>query len=66
MNVITSCKRCNQKKGHKTLKEAKMELLYLPYEPNHHEHLLLQNRNVLADQMEFLMAGVPKNSRLIS
>ena len=66
MNVITSCKTCNSKKGHKTLKEAKMELLYLPYEPNHWENMILQNRTILADQMEFLMAGIPKNSRLIA
>lgn len=64
MNVITSCKTCNSKKGHKTLKEAKMELLYLPYEPNHWENMILQNRTILADQMEFLMNGIPKNSRI--
>lgn len=66
MNVITSCKICNSKKGHKTLKEAGMELLYLPYQPNHWENMILQNRTILADQMEFLMTGIPKNSRLIA
>lgn len=66
MNVITSCKTCNSEKGHKTLKEANMELLYLPYEPNHWENMILQNRTILADQMEFLMTGIPKNSRLIA
>jgi 5-methylcytosine-specific restriction endonuclease McrA len=65
MNVVTACKPCNSKKGSKTLKEAKMELLYAPYVPTHHEHLLLQNRTVLACQMEYLMTGLPKNSRLL-
>lgn len=64
MNVVTACKECNSEKSNKTLQEAKLELLYLPYEPNHWENMILQNRVVLADQMEFLMAGVPKNSRL--
>jgi 5-methylcytosine-specific restriction endonuclease McrA len=64
MNVVTSCKDCNSKKGNKSLKEAKMELLYLPYVPNHHENLFLQNRNILADQMDYLMSGIPKHSRL--
>jgi hypothetical protein len=64
-NVVTSCIPCNQKKGCKSLKQSGMELLYVPYEPNHYEHLLLQNRHVLADQMAYLMTGVPKHSRLI-
>jgi hypothetical protein len=41
-----------------------MPLLYLPYVPNRHEHMILQNRRILADQMEYLMARVPKHSRL--
>lgn len=65
MNVVTSCRTCNSLKGSKTLKEAKLELLYLPYAPNHHENLLLQNRMILYDQMEYLMTGVPKHSRLL-
>jgi hypothetical protein len=65
MNVVTACKPCNQKKGCKTLKEARMELIYVPYEPNHFENLILQNRNILADQMEYLLSGVPKHSRII-
>ncbi len=64
-NVVTSCIDCNQKKGCKTLKEAGLELRYVPYEPNHFENLILQNRNILADQMEYLMTGVPKHSRIV-
>jgi hypothetical protein len=65
MNVVTACKPCNQRKGNKTLKESKMELLYLPYVPSHFENMILQNRNILADQMEYLLAGVPKHSRIL-
>jgi 5-methylcytosine-specific restriction endonuclease McrA len=65
MNCVTACKECNSKKGHKTLKEARMELLYAPYAPNHYENMILQHRTILADQMEYLMAGVPKHSRIL-
>jgi len=65
MNVVTACKDCNSKKGHKTLKEARMELLYAPYVPNHYENMILQHRTILADQMDYLLAGVPKHSRIL-
>ena len=64
-NCVTACKRCNQRKGDRTPEQAHMELLYLPYAPNHYEHLILLNRNILADQMEYLISGVPKTSRLL-
>jgi len=41
-----------------------MPLLYVPHVPNLHEGFILRNRRILADQMEFLMAGVPRHSRL--
>lgn len=65
MNVVTACKVCNGKKGNKTLKESRMELIYLPYEPSHYENMILQNRTILADQMEYLLSGVPKHSRIL-
>lgn len=65
MNTVTACKRCNQRKGSKLLKECSMELLYVPYVPNHYEALILLNRNILQDQMEYLISGVPKNSRVL-
>lgn len=64
MNVVTCCARCNQRKDDKTLEEAGLQLLYVPYVPSRAEHLILENRNILADQMEFLLAFVPENSRL--
>ena len=65
MNCVTACKECNSKKSDKTLKEARMELLYAPYVPNHYENMILQHRTILADQMEYLLAGVPKHSRIL-
>lgn len=64
MNVVTACKKCNSEKGNLTLKEARMELLYVPYVPSHFENMILQNRYILADQMEYLLSGVPKYSRI--
>ena len=63
-NTVTSCRRCNTKKGSRTPEQAEMPLLYVPYVPNRHEHFILRNRRILADQMEYLLAGVPKTSRL--
>lgn len=63
MNVVTACKSCNQKKDDKTLKEAGLKLLYVPYVPSHAEALILKNRNILADQMSFLLALLPAESR---
>jgi len=65
MNVVTACKDCNSKKGHKLLKECGLELLYVPYAPNHYENMILQNRTIRADQMDYLLAGVPKHSRIL-
>lgn len=64
MNCVTACFHCNNKKDNKSLKEARMELLYVPYVPDKAEALILANRNILADQMEFLLAYIPKNSRV--
>jgi hypothetical protein len=32
--------------------------------PSLHEDMILRGRRIMADQMEFLLAGVPRNSRL--
>jgi 5-methylcytosine-specific restriction endonuclease McrA len=65
MNIVTSCRKCNARKGDRLLKEVGMELVYVPYVPCHYENLILQSRTILADQMEYLMAGLPKNSRVL-
>lgn len=64
MNVVTACRSCNTLKGGRTPEAAGLPLLYAPYVPNRHEHLILQNRRILQDQMEYLMARVPRHSRL--
>jgi len=64
MNVVTACRGCNTRKGGRSPEQAGMPLLYVPYVPNRHEHFILRNRRILADQMEYLLAGVPKSSRL--
>lgn len=53
-NVVTACKRCNARKGNRTPDEARMPLLAIPYVPNLAEYLVLRNRRILGDQMEFL------------
>ena len=64
MNVVTACRACNEKKSDRTPEIAGMELIYLPYVPNRAEYLILTNRRILADQMEFLAQHVPAQSRL--
>lgn len=64
MNVVTACRVCNMRKGGRTPESAGMPLLYAPYVPNSYEHLILQNRRILQDQMEYLMVKVPQHSRL--
>lgn len=62
-NLVTSCNGCNNFKRDRTPEEAGMKLLYTPYEPNRAEWLLLSNRRILADQMDFLLSKVPEESR---
>ena len=66
MNVVTACRACNHRKSNRTPEQAHMPLLYAPYVPNLWEDFILRNRRILADQMSFLMAHVPKSSRLLS
>ncbi|HNT40506.1 MAG TPA: HNH endonuclease [Rubrivivax sp.] len=64
MNCITACRGCNGRKGNRMPEEARMSLLYLPYVPSLHEDMILRGRRILADQMEYLLASVPRSSRL--
>ncbi len=64
MNCITACRACNGRKGNRMPEEAHMSLMYLPYVPSLHEDMILRGRRILADQMEFLLASVPRHSRL--
>jgi 5-methylcytosine-specific restriction endonuclease McrA len=64
MNCITACRACNGRKGCRLPEEARMSLLYLPYVPSLHEDMILRGRRILANQMDFLLASVPRHSRL--
>ncbi|MGI9334001.1 MAG: HNH endonuclease, partial [Gammaproteobacteria bacterium] len=63
-NVVTACMPCNHAKGARTPEQANMTLLAVPYVPNRAEYLVLSNRRILADQMEFLRKRFRKGSRL--
>ena len=63
MNLVAACKACNNRKANRTPEAAGMKLHYVPYVPNRYEAFILSNRKILADQMEFLLQGVPKSSR---
>ena len=64
MNCVTACTRCNGRKDNRTPEEANMMLKYVPYVPDRAEGLILNNRNILADQMEFLKNFLPQHSRV--
>lgn len=70
-NVITACKTCNHMKADLPIGLARdedgdlMQLLYVPYIPSHVERLILANRTILADQMDFLKAMLPSHSRIL-
>ena len=59
-NVVSACFHCNSRKGNRTPQQANMPLLAVPYRPSWIEHLILSNRNILADQMAFLKAQLPR------
>lgn len=63
-NVVTACKRCNNHKAGRTPEEARMQLLAIPFTPNHAEYIYLKGRRILADQMQFLKAHFPRSSPL--
>jgi len=63
-NVVTACKRCNNRKAGRTPEQAGMELLAVPFTPTHAEYIYLQGKRILADQMEFLLAHFPRTSPL--
>ena len=62
-NVVAACFHCNSRKGGRTPQQASMPLLAVPYRPSWIEHLILSNRNILADQMEFLVSHLPRDRR---
>jgi hypothetical protein len=65
-NVVSACFHCNSRKGNRTPQQAGMPLLAIPYRPSWVEHLILSNRNILADQMAFLKNHLPRNARQLA
>lgn len=63
-NVVTSCRRCNNRKADRSPEQANMQLLAIPFVPNQYEFLYLSNHNVLADQMEFLSTRFSRHIQL--
>ena len=61
-NVVSACFHCNSRKGGRTPQQASMPLLAVPFRPSWIEHLILSNRNILADQMAFLTSQLPKRA----
>ena len=66
MNVVASCRPCNQRKADRSPEDCNMPLLYAPYVPSRWEDLILQARkdHILGDQFDFLRAGLPPHSRI--
>jgi len=62
-NVVTACRSCNTRKGNRRPEEAHMPLIYVPYAVCRNEGFILSNRRILADQMAFLQASLPRHSR---
>lgn len=62
-NVVSACTVCNLVKSNRTPQQAHMPLLAVPYRPSWVEHLIMSNRNILADQMEFLVNHLPRDRR---
>lgn len=63
-NVVACCGGCNKAKDDMTPDEAGMRLLYVPYTPSRAEYMILMNRKILANQMDFLLDRVDESSRL--
>jgi hypothetical protein len=55
-NVASACRACNNRKSNRTPDEWGVELIAVPYTPCYAEHLLLNGKIILADQMAFLQA----------
>lgn len=77
MNVVSACWSCNAMKGDilpgaklpgKSLgpqMTGRMDPLFVPYVPCRAEHMILKNRGIKADQMQFLLERVKnKQSRV--
>lgn len=62
MNCVTACRVCNEAKGARLVHDFK-PLVYVPYRPCRFEHFILSGRHVVADQLDYLTAKLPRHSR---
>ncbi len=63
-NLVTACRRCNQRKSDRTPEACNMPLLAVPYRPNRAEYLALVNsQRIRGDQMSFLSSYFSRNWR---
>jgi 5-methylcytosine-specific restriction endonuclease McrA len=65
-NVVTACLSCNVRKGCHTPQQAGMPLLAVPYRPSWVELLILSKRNILSDQLEFLLSHLRRHRRHVA
>lgn len=64
-NLISSCKPCNNYKGHKLLSSLNMDLQFPPYEIYRNEAIIYRNKKLmLSDQYEYLTRQIPPDSRV--
>lgn len=62
-NVVSACLHCNVRKSNRTPQQAGMPLLAVPFRPSWVEHLILCNRHILSDQMDFLVSHLPRRKQ---
>lgn len=60
-NVASACRGCNHRKNNRTPAEWGVELIAVPYAPCYAEHLILNGKTILTDQMAFLRARVRRS-----
>jgi hypothetical protein len=60
-NVASACRNCNQRKGNRTPAEWGIELIAVPYAPCYAQHLMLNGKTMLGDQMDFLKLRVKRS-----
>jgi hypothetical protein len=64
-NVASACRNCNHRKNNRTPDEWGVELIAVPYAPCYAEHLILNGKTILTDQMGFLKTRLRRRSNLV-
>lgn len=64
MNVVSSCKRCNNIKDDALLSDLYWDMHFKPYVPNHVEGLFYRNLNVTQSQIDYLTPFLKEHSRI--